>query len=183
MSSESRARRKGLSMLLAVNAGLAVRLLVLRITFFKAKIKIFNGGFSKFDEGVFADMAEAFVPIGKGEFLSQDSNEQGGVGKFWGFFRFTPHAETINYGAVDTCNMHGSLLHRKSDVMLTDFTDVDAMTMLHLRRVGAARLGRNRSLYKRQLAPVVHSHYIVKKAVPSNSALSLKICSRASLRV
>ena len=52
-----------------------MRLLVLGMTFFKAKIKIFDGGFSKFDEGVFADMAEAFLPIGKGEFLSRDSSE------------------------------------------------------------------------------------------------------------
>ena len=74
------------------------------------------------------------------------------------------------------CNTHGSLLHGRSDVTLTDVTDVDvvttrcrrsvnasdvtdvnATTTLCLRRIGAARLGRNRSLYKGQLAPVFHS--------------------------
>jgi hypothetical protein len=62
------ARRKGLTMLLAVNARLA-GMLVLGVVFDEAKMEIFNCGISKFCEGVSADMTEAFVPIGEREFL------------------------------------------------------------------------------------------------------------------
>jgi hypothetical protein len=62
------ARRKGFTMLLAVDARLA-GMLVLGFVFDEAKMEIFNCGISKLCECVFADMTEAFVPIGKGEFL------------------------------------------------------------------------------------------------------------------
>jgi hypothetical protein len=62
------ARRKGFTMLLAVNARLAWIRLVLGFLD-GAKMEIFNCGISELCEGVFADMTEAFVPIGKREFL------------------------------------------------------------------------------------------------------------------
>jgi hypothetical protein len=61
------ARRKGFTMLLAVNARLAG--MVNRICINGTKVEIFDCGFSKLCEGVFADMTEAFVPIGEREFL------------------------------------------------------------------------------------------------------------------
>ena len=61
------ARRKGFTMLLAMNARLA-RMLVLGFLN-EAKMEIFDCGISKLCKGVFADMTEVFVPISKREFL------------------------------------------------------------------------------------------------------------------
>ena len=54
-------------MLFAVNARPAgLTLLILGFCFDEVKFKVFDCRFSRFNEGVFADMAEALMPVREG---------------------------------------------------------------------------------------------------------------------